>query len=110
MQGSHRGLSQIVKTYQLGKPHDVPFDTCPRCGTVFNASSGIGYSGPPSPGDFTLCIECGEVLRLDAKLRRVLATDADLAELRSNPASWLLVRRAQEAIRELSAERKLGER
>lgn len=44
---------------------------CPHCGHLLDAATGFEDDAKPSPGDFSLCINCIEPLRFDDNLRPV---------------------------------------
>ena len=63
----------------------VPRWTCPACGATFDTVSAPGEVRP-SPGDYTVCAECGALARFDAALQVVpLGADehvpADVAQV-----------------------------
>ena len=69
---------------------------CPHCGTVLNAATAAEESGgSPSPGDVTLCVECGEWCLFDDELKLKKPSDDILVEIGSDPVlrqmrmSWL---------------------
>lgn len=70
--------------------------TCPRCGYKFDHATGVAHDNLPKPGDFSLCLRCGQVLRFEAGLVAVIALDRELEELA--PEQRALIRRAQRAI------------
>ena len=47
----------------------LPMQLCPWCWTKLDAASNIFNSGPPAPGDVTICIVCAAVLCFDENLR-----------------------------------------
>lgn len=56
--------------------HAMPSDLCPACGHPLNRASSVDdQPEAPSPGDFSLCAECGELLRINAEHRTELAPD-----------------------------------
>jgi hypothetical protein len=60
----------------------TPDSSCPQCGKRFDrASSVINDHARPSPGDFSLCIACGTVLRFTDDLSVRLATHDEVAAL-----------------------------
>jgi hypothetical protein len=71
--------------------------TCPRCGYKMDAATHIGKGrARPKPGDFSLCLQCGQILRFDQQLEPVMALERELAELDAETL-WTL-RRGQAAI------------
>jgi hypothetical protein len=53
----------------------LPTDMCPSCSERLDAASGTEL---PRPGDFSVCFECGEVLRFTDALGVVAAGAAEL--------------------------------
>lgn len=57
---------------------------CPSCGYEMDAATELGSenkNSAPNPGDFALCLSCGEILRFDDKLKFRTATQKDLEDL-----------------------------
>lgn len=77
--------------------HVTPTDLCPSCGARFDRATGIDHPSAPEPGDFTVCISCGALLRFDAALRTEPATAEDWAAL--EPEQATMIRRAQALLR-----------
>jgi len=54
---------------------------------------GTSTNGPetkrPGPGDFSLCLRCGEVLIYDAEMRLVIPTVQNLLDLGESNRTWL---------------------
>ena len=44
---------------------------CPSCFKLLDATTSLGSEAVPQPGDFTVCIDCCEVLRWDAEMNLV---------------------------------------
>lgn len=69
--------------------HIMPASNCPACGHRFDrAASATGKDDGPQPHDFTVCIQCAEILIFDdeLKVRRLngkevlrIAFDSELA-------------------------------
>lgn len=58
---------------------DLPESPCPECGKLLNQCAGwIDQSGPPEPGDATICGGCMSMLIFDAHLHLRRATPAEL--------------------------------
>lgn len=36
---------------------------CPTCKTILDGASGIGNRDAPQPGDYSVCVYCGTILR-----------------------------------------------
>lgn len=52
------------------KTHIIPLSKCPFCGDKkLNRSTPVTNDEAPVPGDFTVCIKCGELLVFDLDLR-----------------------------------------
>lgn len=65
----------------------MPIDTvmppclCPKCGIKLDMATGAVGEAKPEPGDFSMCIECGALLRFDDTLHSRIATAADIGEM-----------------------------
>lgn len=58
----------------------VPPCKCPTCGLEWDGATEVNNNAAtPTPGDFSLCINCGELMRYSAELELVRA--GDLGEL-----------------------------
>jgi len=74
----------------------VPESRCPSCFKLGDAATEIrNQLVQPQPGDFSICWNCGALLRFDADLTTVLA--ADMSELTDEQRRE--VERAQASIR-----------
>lgn len=67
----------------------LPESHCPACGYLMDAATPVdGGKDGPTPGDFSVCLNCGEMLVYEAglKLRKLSPQDDvspdNLAELR----------------------------
>jgi hypothetical protein len=64
---------------------NIPEQLCPACGYEFCAATAFDDGVLPKEGSWTICVNCGAVLRLDANLRMVAGSiddaDAETAEL-----------------------------
>lgn len=59
-----------------------PPSLCLRCGYyVDHAAKLTGKTGPPEPGDFTLCLNCGQLFRFNKQLGLVLTGNEAISEL-----------------------------
>ena len=68
---------------------------CANCGK--GANSYTGGKAAPAPGDFSVCVYCGALLRYDGEPLTLRAiTDAELVMLMTSPA-WPMVKRMQNA-------------
>jgi hypothetical protein len=54
---------------------------CPGCRLRINTTSDPKDRGMPHPGDLTICLGCGTILRFDRKLRLGEVSMADLERL-----------------------------
>jgi hypothetical protein len=64
----------------------VPPSNCPNCGTELDCASDVlGGNERPSPGDVTICLGCGLLMRFkdDMRLRRL--TGAEMIEALKDP-------------------------
>lgn len=59
----------------------TPTSRCPACGYVIDRASSVEGDATPTPGDFSVCMDCGAVLRFDAALRVRLASGDEVAAL-----------------------------
>jgi hypothetical protein len=48
---------------------DVPESRCPSCGKLCDAATAVEKDNKPSPGDFSVCLDCGHVMIFDHDLR-----------------------------------------
>lgn len=58
---------------------------CPCCGHKMDSVSGANTNSRPSPGDATVCIECGAICKFDENMAMKLVLDTaapDWAEAR----------------------------
>lgn len=65
--------------------HTIPESSCPFCGATMSGACNLFGEEGPSPGDFTICIECEAVLTFDQGYHLRAATDAELKEIASDP-------------------------
>lgn len=61
---------------------------CPHCGVKMPlAGDALGAGSGPSPGDYSICIECGGLAEFTEKLELVAADESELdADGRANVA------------------------
>jgi hypothetical protein len=78
---------------------------CPTCGYRANAATNINdkQTNPPSCGDISVCLKCGEILQFDAQLKLQPASLTNLLQI--SKEDGIRVARAQRIIR---AQRPLG--
>lgn len=56
-----------------------PDYNCPACSTLLDAATAIRHDCQPLPGDFTVCINCGEILRFEELgFRRIQSFELNL--------------------------------
>lgn len=80
-------------------PESVKPSQCPACGKKLDCASLFGSPNiKPSPGDFSVCIGCAEVLVFTPTLD---LRSADLNDLISEPAARRHIEEVQSAIREM---------
>lgn len=72
---------------------------CPNCGYKFDTASNLTGKVSPKPGDFTLCFNCGVLLRFDAQRRPRALTLDDVAELAADPKLAQEIARMQAGVR-----------
>ncbi len=78
----------------------LPPDECPVCHGYLDAAGPITNAKvQPKPGDYSLCINCGALLRFDPGMRLQVVPDDDLLELPKGDVERL--RRVQEMIQAL---------
>lgn len=77
---------------------------CPKCGKVLDAATSIEEGAIPSPGDITICMYCGELLRFDENLISHKLSDEEFESLDEEFQAQLLD--VQEQIRVFSLLRK----
>lgn len=53
--------------------------SCPHCGALVDALTPIGP--PPTPGDYSICVECLGFVRFDKRLTLEVIPDAEWAEI-----------------------------
>jgi uncharacterized protein with PIN domain len=62
---------------------DTPESNCPSCGKLLDAASSF-KNAVPSPGDFSICINCGHILVFADDLTVRNPTDAEIVEIAGN--------------------------
>lgn len=76
---------------------------CPACGTTLDAASNLGGApARPGPGDFSVCIRCGTLLRYVETPEKGLTLDTvtrELAEKGLDPESFRSLVAASEWIK-----------
>ena len=67
---------------------------CPHCDYPNTGAMGIDHDDKPSPGDASICIECGGISVFDQNLRLIKATSDQYNAIMQNP----VVQRARSEI------------
>ena len=78
----------------------LPVNVCPTCFYELDCATNTTGSRRPRPGDFSVCMKCGEIMVFDESLRFKVPSVSALLELRQLPVEWSLVTTAQRLIRE----------
>jgi hypothetical protein len=67
---------------------------CPKCGKGADGATGFNdeeFPKEPQPGDFSVCLFCGALLRYDEKLRSMLVPRALRRKMEKDPRMKKLV-------------------
>lgn len=56
-------------------------------------------SGPPDEGDFSVCLNCGQLLTFTAELALRVPTREEVGVIMTNDAAWEVIERAQGIIK-----------
>ena len=74
---------------------------CPSCGHELNTAAAFSGSDDagPEPGDRTVCLECGHVMKFDESLRPVELTVDETIEAAQNPEIQQMLRAIRRAKR-----------
>lgn len=75
---------------------------CLNCGHEIDAAMPVHDGAKPSPGDVTICIECGHIMAFDHDLTMRALTDAEMVEV----AGARDIVMAQRALAELRKKRR----
>jgi hypothetical protein len=54
---------------------------CPTCGHKLDAATGLDHDHKPSPGDLSVCIQCGEILEFDEEIKLILISEGTIEKL-----------------------------
>jgi hypothetical protein len=73
---------------------------CPRCGYRLDAASDLIGGATPKPGDFSVCLNCGELLRFNRKRILRICRPHELRDPGLGPKEHATLLRAQQLIRE----------
>jgi DNA-directed RNA polymerase subunit RPC12/RpoP len=68
---------------------------CPRCGYRVEMATGLGHRKRPRPGDFSLCLRCGQLLRFDHEFEPVMAFERELEQLSDRQRALIARARAE---------------
>ena len=72
--------------------------TCPFCLSLHDATSALGASAKPAPGDLSLCITCCEYSFFDEDLSLRKPTAEEAAKLRNSPLAQRMQKQARSVI------------
>ena len=82
------------------EPNRIRLNFCPVCLYAMDACTGVGHDRKPRPGDYSVCADCGALLRFGPGLVLTLCTASDLREFREqDPQKFSLLLVAQAAVR-----------
>ncbi len=85
----------------MTKSFFVRENSCPSCNYVMDMAGSVdGRPLIPEPGDLSVCIRCGELLRFARGMKLHKMTDFQIKQLRSeNPKAFLNLLQAQFLVR-----------
>jgi hypothetical protein len=63
------------------KGYPIKPTLCLKCGYATDMASNVSSKGKPQPGDYTLCLNCGQLMQFNDKLYPVMLGDGKVAEL-----------------------------
>jgi hypothetical protein len=63
-------------TYEFLTPQSL----CPHCGYHPDRAANMSGFHAPEVGDFTVCLNCGDISRFDANMKLVKTTTSELVE------------------------------
>ena len=69
----------------LGEEVRVPPCKCSACGTIQDAASCVGSDAKPSPGDVTVCIDCGHIMAFDDSMKLRELNDEETSAIAGDP-------------------------
>ena len=76
----YQNMEQIDKEQTDYKNHPLPEQTCEVCGYKFDCAMGTG-SQRPRPGDYSVCLKCGEIYTYQPDMTMRVPTLMELMEL-----------------------------
>ena len=83
----------------MSQDYPAPDTECPYCNHKFDLIGELRASGrPPRPGAITLCIECANILILDATLAPRRPTVSEWSDVLGNPQYFSELKRIQRLI------------
>lgn len=85
----------------MKKGSQVPLSSCTSCGYKMDAATSAQNDGAiPTPGDVTVCINCGAMNEYadDMQLKSLTASELELLKAQ-NPEGYQLLKKAQVYIR-----------
>ena len=74
----------------------LPETHCLRCSATISAATAIKHESAPGPGDWSICLECGDLAKFTAAMGLRVPTIAEIAEL--PPDQRKEIKRIQEKI------------
>jgi len=89
---------------KVGKGVDVPPAPCPVCGKKLDAASMIGGEGKPTPGCYTVCMYCSEILIFTANLKLRKPNYRELTNVQMS-SIWPLLEKLRRAAREVMSDK-----
>ncbi len=81
------------------KNYKMPRSCCPTCGYSVDTASNATGSGKPRPKDFTICLNCGDLLRFAEDLT-MIATGVDQTSDELTPKQKQMIAHSQHFIRQ----------
>lgn len=89
--------------------YPTPMKRCPRCHEQLHGVFAVLPSGeprPPKPGDFSVCPDCGLIIRFNDDMSLRVLTEQDQKDMSSQPESALALALTSIRVQELALERK----
>jgi hypothetical protein len=82
------------RTFLLAVEH-----RCPSCGRLLDAATSFDHVNAPKPGDFTVCVYCGVLLRFTADGLEPTTSEAVLEQC-DRGAAEVLIRFREQLLRQ----------